>query len=56
MAPADVERQFVEPSGLSVRGNADFQDNGLRYLLHPDIGTQYTFGAIFPARSANVHD
>ncbi len=34
-SPADVREQFVEPSGLAVRGNAEFDDNGLRYLLHP---------------------
>lgn len=34
-SPADVRRQFIEPSGLAVRGNAAFHDNGLRYLLHP---------------------
>jgi protein-L-isoaspartate O-methyltransferase len=32
---ADVQEQFIEPSGLSVRGNTRFHDNGLRYLLHP---------------------
>jgi 2-polyprenyl-3-methyl-5-hydroxy-6-metoxy-1,4-benzoquinol methylase len=32
---SDVREQFVEPSGLSVRGNEEFHDNGLRYLLHP---------------------
>jgi hypothetical protein len=34
-SPADVEQQFVAPAGLRVRGNAEFHDNGLRYLLHP---------------------
>lgn len=34
-SPADVERQFVSPAGLRVRGNREFHDNGLRYLLHP---------------------
>ena len=34
-SPDDVREQFVEPSGLSPRGNRDFFDNGLRYLLHP---------------------
>jgi hypothetical protein len=34
-SPADVEEQFVAPSGLEVRGNREFADNGLRYLLHP---------------------
>jgi 2-polyprenyl-3-methyl-5-hydroxy-6-metoxy-1,4-benzoquinol methylase len=32
---ADIKRQFVEPSGLSVVGNETFHDNGERYLLHP---------------------
>src|SRR6266480_3833403 len=34
-SPADVEEQFVRPSGLRVRGNREFVDNGERYLLHP---------------------
>ena len=34
-SPGDVAAQFVEPSGLRVRGNAPFHDNGRRYLLHP---------------------
>jgi hypothetical protein len=34
-SPEDVTEQFVAPSGLRVRGNADFHDNGKRYLLHP---------------------
>lgn len=34
-SPADVEEQFVRPSGLRVRGNRQFHDNGERYLLHP---------------------
>jgi hypothetical protein len=34
-SPADVEEQFARPSGLRVRGNREFVDNGERYLLHP---------------------
>jgi protein-L-isoaspartate O-methyltransferase len=34
-SPEDVEEQFVRPSALRVRGNARFEDNGKRYLLHP---------------------
>ena len=34
-SPADVEEHFVRPSGLRVRGNPIFYDNGKRYLLHP---------------------
>jgi hypothetical protein len=34
-SPADVEEQFVRPTGLRVRGNPVFHDNGRRYLLHP---------------------
>lgn len=34
-SPQDVHHQFVEPSGLRVRGNPEFFDNGKRYLLHP---------------------
>jgi len=33
--PADVHEQFVAPTELRVRGNAEFHDNGLRYLIHP---------------------
>ena len=51
-SPADVEAQFVTPSGLSVRGNPEFVDNGLRYLRHPDRPERgdYTFGALFLER------
>ena len=34
-SPNDVEQQFVQPTGLHVRGNRTFLDNGKRYLLHP---------------------
>jgi hypothetical protein len=34
-SPADVEEQFMAPSGLRVRGNREFHDTGQRYLLHP---------------------
>jgi SAM-dependent methyltransferase len=34
-SPRDVEEQFVRPSGLRIRGNHEFHDNGKRYLLHP---------------------
>lgn len=34
-SPEDVYEQFVKPSGLRIRGNKDFIDNGKRYLLHP---------------------
>ena len=34
-SPADVEEQFVAPSGLRVRRNREFHDTGRRYLLHP---------------------
>ena len=34
-SPQAVEEQFVVPSGLSVRGNRPFHDNGNRYLLQP---------------------
>jgi hypothetical protein len=34
-SPADVAEQFARPSGLQVRGNPEFHDNGKRYLLHP---------------------
>lgn len=34
-SPDDVYKQFVEPSGLEMRGNRDFIDNNKNYLLHP---------------------
>lgn len=34
-SPEDVYEQFVKPSGLRVRGNQVFYDNGKNYLLHP---------------------
>ncbi len=34
-SPAAVHQQFVAPSGLRLRGNQEFQDNGKRYLLQP---------------------
>lgn len=33
--PKDVLEQFIRPSGLRIRGNKDFIDNGKSYLLHP---------------------
>lgn len=39
--PEDVTRQFVEPSGLRVRGNQVFADNGKSYLLHPFYHRRY---------------
>ncbi len=43
--PADVEAQFVRPSGLDVRGNREFVDTGESYLLnpffHPDVPRAY---------------
>ena len=46
-SPADVEEQFVTPSGLQVRDNREFHDNGQRYLRHPSLEGEYTFGALF---------
>ncbi len=34
-SPKDVYKQFVESSGLRVRGNSDFVDNGKNSLLPP---------------------
>ena len=50
-SPTDVEQQFVAPSGLRVRGNREFHDNGLRYLRHPSQHGEYTFGALFQERA-----
>jgi len=49
--PADVHRQFVEPSGLEVRGNAEFNDNGERYLETPST---FGFGR-FTRWAARLH-
>ncbi len=49
-SPADVQEQFVAPSGLRVRGNGEFHDTGQRYLLHPGEHGEYTFGALFQER------
>jgi hypothetical protein len=50
-SPADVEEQFIASSGLEVRGNREFHDNGLRYLRHPSLPGEYTFGALFQQRA-----
>lgn len=34
-SPKDVYEQFVKPSGLKIRTNEFFFDNGINYLLHP---------------------
>lgn len=34
-SPEEINKQFVIPSGLSVRGNQRFFDSGSSYLLHP---------------------
>ena len=34
-SPQDVYEQFIATSGLKLRGNSNFFDNGIRYLLHP---------------------
>ena len=47
----DVQRQFVEPSGLRLRGNQRFHDNGLRYLASPQC---FGFGR-FTRAAASVH-
>jgi len=47
--PDDVLRQFVEPSGLTLRGSRTFQDNGLRYLDSPPC---FGFGRFTRAAAA----
>ncbi len=34
-SPKDIYEQFVKPSGLKIRGNEEFFDNGKNYLLQP---------------------
>gem|GEM_PF-509095 len=34
-SPQEVSEQFVRPSGLKIRGNQTFFDNGKNYLFHP---------------------
>jgi len=34
-SPEEIHQQFVVPSGLNVRGNKRFFDNGKNYLLAP---------------------
>ncbi len=49
--PEDVNWQFVEPSGLSWRGQPRFEDNGLRYLSCPQ---SFGFGR-FTESAARIH-
>lgn len=65
-SPADVEEQFVRPSGLRIRGNKTFHDNGKRYLLHPfhhpraeDAGWREACieqGQFLPAQADKIRD
>jgi SAM-dependent methyltransferase len=49
--PDDVRRHFCACGAFEPVGNADFFDNGKRYLNWPDDpARQYTFGAIFLRR------
>jgi hypothetical protein len=41
--PLDVHAQFVELSGLRVRGNQTFLDTGHNYLLHPFFHPQVSW-------------
>lgn len=34
-SPKNIREQFVEPSGLEIRGNERFVDTGTNHLLHP---------------------
>ena len=40
-SPEDVMEQFVKPSGLSIVGNANFHDNGKRYLEYMSYYSYY---------------
>lgn len=40
----NIYKQFVEPSGLALRGNPEFVDNGKRYLLHPFFSPKVSLG------------
>jgi hypothetical protein len=66
-SPQDVYSQFVDTTGFSVQGNADFFDNGKRYLLHPFYHTSrpwvykllqisrshFSLGELFETKTAN---
>ena len=39
-SPEDVAAQFIRPSGLAPRGNQQFHDSGVNYLLHPFLMPQ----------------
>jgi SAM-dependent methyltransferase len=46
--PDDVSRTFLSCDAYEPVGNAQFADNGKRYLAWPDDPEQkYTFGAVF---------
>lgn len=49
--PDDVHRQFIEPSGLRLRGGGAFVDNGLRYLEPPQC---FGFGRLLRT-AAGLH-
>lgn len=49
--PADVQRQFVEPSRLRLRGSGGFHDGGQRYLATPQC---FGFGR-FTQAAAKAH-
>lgn len=49
--PEDVRRQFIEPSGLSLRGGDTFIDTGHRYLAAPQC---FGFGR-FTRAMASLH-
>lgn len=50
-SPADVAEQLARPSGLQLRGNPEFHDNGKRYLDAPNY---FGFGR-FTSLMARTH-
>jgi 2-polyprenyl-3-methyl-5-hydroxy-6-metoxy-1,4-benzoquinol methylase len=67
-SPEDIQDQFVRPSGLRVRGNRSFEENGKNYLLGPFfhplawrygwkprgvVRRRYGLGELFKVKRAN---
>jgi 2-polyprenyl-3-methyl-5-hydroxy-6-metoxy-1,4-benzoquinol methylase len=55
-SPEDVRRQFIEPSGLRVRGNERFADDGSNYLLHPFFYCHVGLRDVWQWKAEGVHN